>query len=60
MAGAAKIDMNTPAYPVFGDTRADRARITVGHFLTNSSGLACDDNDDNSPGNEDKMYDQTA
>lgn len=60
MAGAAKIDMNTPAYPVFGDTRADRARITVGHFLTHSSGLACDDNDDDSPGNEDKMYNQTA
>jgi CubicO group peptidase (beta-lactamase class C family) len=60
MAGAAKIDMNTPAYPVFGDARPERARITVGHFLTHSSGLACDDNDDNSPGNEDKMYNQTA
>ncbi len=60
MAGAAKIDMSAPAYPVFGDTQADRARITVGHFLTHSSGLACDDNDDNSPGNEDKMYNQTA
>jgi CubicO group peptidase (beta-lactamase class C family) len=60
MAGAAKIDMSTPAYPAFGDTRSDRARITVGHFLTHSSGLACDDNDDNSPGNEDKMYNQPA
>ena len=60
MAGAAKIDMKMPAYPVFGDARPERARITVGHFLTHSSGLACDDNDDDSPGNEDKMYNQTA
>jgi CubicO group peptidase (beta-lactamase class C family) len=60
MVGAAHIDMNTPVYAAFGDTRPDRSRITVGHLLSHSTGLACDDNDDDSPGNEDKMYNQTA
>jgi len=60
MVGAAHVDMNTLVYPIFGDPPSDKSRITVGHLLTHSSGLACDDNDDNSPGNEDKMYNQTA
>ncbi|PWF48462.1 serine hydrolase domain-containing protein [Massilia glaciei] len=30
--------------------------ITLKHLLTMSSGLACNDKDDNSPGQEDKMY----
>src|SRR5579872_2271011 len=60
MAGAAGVDMNTPLYAALGDPQPDRSRITVGHALTHSTGLACDDNDDNSPGNEDKMYAQTA
>ena len=32
--------------------------MTVEHLLTMTSGLQCDDNDDNSPGNEDKMQSQ--
>lgn len=32
--------------------------ITLGHLLTHSSGLACDDNDDASPGNENTMQRQ--
>jgi CubicO group peptidase (beta-lactamase class C family) len=65
MAGAAidrgaKFDMSTPIYPILGDPQPDKSRITVGNALTHSTGLACDDNDDNSPGNEDKMYNQTA
>lgn len=32
--------------------------ITLAHLLTHSSGLACDDNDDASPGNEDTMEEQ--
>ncbi len=32
--------------------------ITVGHLLSHSSGLACDDDDDASPGNEDTMQSQ--
>ena len=34
--------------------------ITLGNLLTHSSGLACDDDDDASPGNEDTMQAQTA
>jgi CubicO group peptidase (beta-lactamase class C family) len=45
------------ALPVDDDRKA---RITVGHLLTHSTGLACDDNDDTSPGNEDAMQSQSA
>lgn len=34
--------------------------ITVGHLLTMSSGLACDDSDSESPGNEDAIQSQRA
>ena len=34
--------------------------ITVGHLLTHTSGLACNDDDDKSPGNEDVMQSQHA
>jgi CubicO group peptidase (beta-lactamase class C family) len=37
-----------------------KARITLAHVLTHTTGLACDDNDDNSPGNEDVLQNQTA
>lgn len=50
MVGAVHLD---PATPV-------KDSVTVGHLLTHTSGLACDDNDDNSPGNEDNMQSQTA
>jgi CubicO group peptidase (beta-lactamase class C family) len=36
-----------------------KQRITVAHLLTHSSGLACDDGDDASPGNENTMQAQT-
>jgi CubicO group peptidase (beta-lactamase class C family) len=36
-----------------------KQRMTVENLMTMSSGLACDDNDDNSPGNEDTMESQT-
>lgn len=39
------------------DTKV-RGAITVGNLLTHTSGLACDDNDDNSPGNEGVMQSQ--
>lgn len=32
--------------------------MTLGHLLSHSTGLACDDNDDKSPGNEDTMQSQ--
>jgi CubicO group peptidase (beta-lactamase class C family) len=36
------------------------SQITVGALLSHSSGLACDDDDDASPGNEDRMQSQQA
>ncbi len=59
------IDPNTRVYASFPNTEelvaADprRAQVTLGNLLTHSSGLACDDNDDASPGNEDRMQSQT-
>ncbi|MFZ0031541.1 MAG: serine hydrolase [Candidatus Cybelea sp.] len=48
-----------PEYlPVAGDDPRKR-RITVANLMTMSSGLACDDNDDGSPGNEGTMQSQT-
>ena len=63
MDHGAPLSMETSLYSMFpteSDTRADprKLRITVGHTLTHSTGLACDDNDDNSPGNEDKLQSQ--
>jgi CubicO group peptidase (beta-lactamase class C family) len=40
------------------DTRKER--MTVADLMTMASGLACNDNDDNSPGNEDTMQSQPA
>jgi CubicO group peptidase (beta-lactamase class C family) len=40
------------------DPRKDQ--ITLAHLLTHTSGLACDDNDDASPGNEGTMQSQRA
>jgi CubicO group peptidase (beta-lactamase class C family) len=50
-----------PLLPQFRDVRnedARKQRMTVGDLLTMASGLACDDNDDASPGNEDAMQNQ--
>ncbi|MBV8067038.1 MAG: beta-lactamase family protein, partial [Candidatus Eremiobacteraeota bacterium] len=38
---------------------ARKRRITVANLMTMTSGLACDDNDDDSPGNEGTMQSQT-
>ncbi len=51
MYRGAAFDMSTPV----GATT-----ITVGQLLTHTSGLACDDDDDASPGNEDTMQAQRA
>ncbi|HKF59240.1 MAG TPA: serine hydrolase [Blastocatellia bacterium] len=57
---------DTPIYPLFPedkpfphwDTRKNH--VTVKALMTMTSGFACDDNDDASPGNEDNMQSQTA
>ncbi|MDB4889849.1 MAG: nylB, partial [Gemmatimonadetes bacterium] len=51
MYRGATFDMSTPV----GGTA-----ITVGQLLTHTSGKACDDDDDASPGNEDTMQSQSA
>lgn len=63
MAGIAidqgKFAIDSPMYTLLGnspDSDLRRDKITVGNLLTHTSGLACDDNDDNSPGNEEKLW----
>lgn len=64
MAGIAidegKFNIDTPVYAVLDSLarRSDpqRAKVTVGNLLTHTSGLACNDDDQNSPGNEDKLW----
>lgn len=41
-------------------TPVGSAGITLGHLLSHSAGLACNDDDDASPGNEDTMQSQRA
>ena len=66
MLGGIRIGPDTRLYPLVGDlgkgATADprRDRITIGHLLTHTTGLACDDNDDDSPGNEGTMQSQSA
>ena len=49
-----------PQYDDALSTDPRKKTITIADLMTMSSGLACDDNDDNSPGNEDTMQNQTA
>jgi CubicO group peptidase (beta-lactamase class C family) len=57
----APLSVDTPVDSLFPTTDAAagrdprRAQMTVAHLMTMTSGLACDDNDDGSPGNEDRM-----
>jgi CubicO group peptidase (beta-lactamase class C family) len=48
-----------PQYAALANPSERKNRITVRDLLTMTSGLACDDKDDASPGNEDRMYAQT-
>ena len=44
----------------FANPDPRKARITLAHLLTHTSGLACDDNDEASPGNEGALQSQGA
>jgi CubicO group peptidase (beta-lactamase class C family) len=65
MRRGAKVGPETPVYDAlagmgpFANPDPLKARLTVAHLLTHTSGLACDDNDEKSPGNEDTMSSQT-
>ncbi len=47
-----------PRYEPFANWDARKNRLTLRDLMTMTSGLACDDNDDSSPGQEDNMQDQ--
>jgi CubicO group peptidase (beta-lactamase class C family) len=44
----------------FANPDPRKAQITLANLMTHTSGLACDDNDDDSPGNEQTMQGQKA
>jgi CubicO group peptidase (beta-lactamase class C family) len=48
--------LSTLGYPAYANPDARKARITLLDLLSNQSGLACDDHDGQSPGNESKLY----
>lgn len=54
-------DIHQPLHTVVPDlpdawrTHPSKSSVTIGHLLSMSSGLACDDNDEKSPGQEDRM-----
>ncbi|MEL6868431.1 MAG: serine hydrolase [Pseudomonadota bacterium] len=56
--------LDMPVYPLFGGVSAfanpdpRKHRMTVRHLITMSSGLACDDDDPDSPGQEDRLQNQ--
>ena len=66
MRRGAKVGPETPVYEhlagmgPFANPDPRKARLTVAHLMTHTSGLACDDNDEKSPGNEETMSSQTA
>lgn len=71
LAGAVRargvtLDLDAPVLPLFrssgpvANPDARKSRITLRHLMTMTSGLACDENDDASPGNEGTMQSQSA
>ncbi|MGH8222411.1 MAG: serine hydrolase domain-containing protein [Woeseiaceae bacterium] len=66
MKSGGQIGPNTKIYELmadrgpFANPDSRKARITLAHLMTHTAGLACNDNDDASPGNENTMQTQTA
>lgn len=58
LVGAAKLPDTTPVYAATEDPL--KKAMTVANLLMQNSGLDCDDDDDNSPGNENVMQSQKA
>jgi CubicO group peptidase (beta-lactamase class C family) len=64
MMDGVKIAPETPVYDLladrgpFANPDARKERITIAHLMTHTSGLDCDDNNDNSLGNEGTMQAQ--
>jgi CubicO group peptidase (beta-lactamase class C family) len=64
MEAGAPIAPESPVYELmaaqgpFANHDPRKARMTIAHLLTHTSGLACNDNDENSPGNEGRLWRQ--
>jgi CubicO group peptidase (beta-lactamase class C family) len=60
------LSSDTPIYPLFSEDKPfphwdpRKSHVTLKALMTMTSGFACDDNDEASPGNEDNMQSQTA
>jgi CubicO group peptidase (beta-lactamase class C family) len=65
LTGSRRITPETSLYGLvaamgpFANPDPRKSRITLAHSMTHTTGLACDDNDDDSPGNEEKLQNQT-
>ncbi|MCX7356846.1 MAG: serine hydrolase [Alphaproteobacteria bacterium] len=65
MESGAPISPETPVYQLmaglgpFDNPDPRKAHMTLAHLLTHTSGLACNDNDDASPGNEGVLWGQS-
>ena len=66
MQAGAPLQLSTPVYQGMNDGKfpdgldSQKRSMTLEHLLTMSSGFYCDDTDENAPGNEDKILEQTA
>ena len=65
MHAGAPLKLSSPVYEVMNagklpaDLEPQKRAMTLEHLLTMSSGFFCDDNNDDAPGREDTMWDQT-
>ena len=65
MQAGAPLELSTPVYQIMNggafpaDLDPQKRAMTLEHLLTMSSGYFCDDTNDDAPGNEDKMLDQS-
>ena len=65
MHAGAPLKLSSPVYEVMNggkfppDLEPQKRAMTLEHLLTMSSGFFCDDNNDDAPGNEETMWDQT-